>query len=225
MIIFAVDSSSAAGSAAVLKDGELLYEAYANEGLTHSETLLVRCDEAFQYSGVLPSQVDVYAVTAGPGSFTGLRIGMGLVKGLAFPGNKPCAAVSTFDALAEAVKDCGRDVLAVVDARQKRVYCTAYKYENGVLTEAMAEEIVPLPELAEKLSAAGIREPLVVGDAAKAAADAVPGSVLSEEKYWYVHAAYVAKKAESMAEKGETVSVGDLRPAYHQLSQAERNRK
>ncbi|MBR5045204.1 MAG: tRNA (adenosine(37)-N6)-threonylcarbamoyltransferase complex dimerization subunit type 1 TsaB, partial [Oscillospiraceae bacterium] len=72
MIILGVDSSSAAGSAAVSRDGELLYEAFANEGLTHSQTLLVRCDEALRAGGVRPSDVDVFAVTSGPGSFTGL---------------------------------------------------------------------------------------------------------------------------------------------------------
>ena len=94
MIVFGVDSSAAAGSAAAVRDGEVLYEAFANEGLTHSETLLVRCDEVFRGTGIEPAQVDCFAVTAGPGSFTGLRIGLGLVKGMAFVRNTPSCMCS-----------------------------------------------------------------------------------------------------------------------------------
>ncbi|MEG2259910.1 MAG: tRNA (adenosine(37)-N6)-threonylcarbamoyltransferase complex dimerization subunit type 1 TsaB, partial [Oscillospiraceae bacterium] len=108
MIIFAVDSSSCAGSAAVYKDGTILAESFANVGLTHSETLMVLCDEVFRRSGIGPCDVDYFAVTSGPGSFTGLRIGMGTVKGMAFATRKPCVAVPTPEALACGLAPCDR---------------------------------------------------------------------------------------------------------------------
>lgn len=224
MIILAVDSSSAAGSAAIYRDGQVLYEAYANEGLTHSQTLLVRCDEAFRNSGMSPGNVDVYAVTAGPGSFTGLRIGMGLVKGMAFASDAKCAAVPTFLALAQPLAGSGRDILTVLDARQKRVYCSAFRSDNGVLKKVMEDCVLPLTELNMVVKECGLENVLVAGDASAQAAEAVDGAEDAGEEYRYVHAGQVCIAAAQMAERGELCSADELRPFYLQLSQAERNR-
>ncbi len=224
MIILGVDSSAAAGSAAVMRDGELLYEAYANEGLTHSQTLLVRCDEAVRKSGIKPADIDVYAVTSGPGSFTGLRIGMGLVKGMAFPTGARCAGVSTFLALAEPLRDSGRDILTVLDARQKRVYCCAYRSRDGVLTKIMDECVIGLDALDAAVKAAGIERPVVTGDVSQEAAGYVEGAEFGGEELRFVHAGYVCRAAEEAARAGELCGADELRPFYLQLSQAERNR-
>ena len=224
MIILAVDSSSAAGSAAVYSDGRILYEAYANEGLTHSQTLLVRCDEAFRNSGTAPSDIDIYAVTAGPGSFTGLRIGMGLVKGMAFASDARCAAVPTFLALAQPLAGTGRDILTVLDARQKRVYCSAFRSEEGGLIKIMEDCILPLSELDEAVKACGLRNVLIAGDASPQAAASVEGAEDAGEDYRYVHAGQVCVAAAGMAERGELCTADELRPFYLQPSQAERNR-
>ena len=224
MIILGVDSSSAAGSAAVSRDGELLYEAFANEGLTHSQTLLVRCDEALRAGGVRPSDVDVFAVTSGPGSFTGLRIGMGLVKGMAFATGAKCAGVSTFLALAEPLRYSGRDILTVLDARQKRAYCSAYRSLDGELYKVMDECVLNFSELNEAAGRAGLTAPLVVGDISMEAVSYVDGAEYAGDDLRYVHAGYVCKAALSMAEKGLLCSADELRPFYLQLSQAERNR-
>ena len=224
MIILAVDSSSAAGSAAVYRDGQILYEAYANEGLTHSQTLLVRCDEAFRNSGIVPADVDVYAVTAGPGSFTGLRIGMGLVKGMAFASDAQCAGVPTFLALAQPLAHTGRDILTVLDARQKRVYCSAFRPNDGILEKIMDDCVIPLSEIDEAVRACGISRPLVAGDASAQAAEAVDGAEDAGEDFRYVHAGQVCIAAAEMARRGELCTADELRPFYLQLSQAERNR-
>lgn len=224
MIILGIDSSAAAGSAAVFRDGKLIYEAYANEGLTHSQTLLVRCDEAMRNSGTVPSDVDVFAVTSGPGSFTGLRIGMGLVKGMAFATGAKCAGVSTFLALAEPLKDSGRDILTVLDARQKRVYCCAYKSEGGALRKLMDECVVSLDDLDRTVKEAGLLQPVVVGDVSMQAAACVEGAEDGGEELRFVHAGYVCAAAEEIAERGALCSADELRPFYLQLSQAERNR-
>lgn len=225
MIVFGVDSSAAAGSAAAVRNGEILYEAYANEGLTHSETLLVRCDEVFRNAGIEPEQVDCFAVTAGPGSFTGLRIGLGLVKGMAFVRNTPCVPVSTFDALAWPLADRGRDLVCVLDARQKRVYCCAYHIEQGRPVRAVEPGILPLSELAQHLEEAGIRDPLIAGDAAPAAAAVLTDAEEAGEAFRFVHAGEVARIAEVMYRQGDCVLPNDLKPVYLQLSQAERERK
>ena len=225
MIIFSVDSSSVAGSAALLCDGETVYECFAKEGLTHSETLLARCDEVFRKTGYKPSDVDCYAVTAGPGSFTGLRIGLNLVKGMAFAGNTPCVPVSTFDALAYPTTVYGRDILCTLDARQKRVYCAAYHVVEGRPVQTLTGQIIPLKDLSDVLSEAGICEPVVVGDAAKEAHEAVPGSIICEDRMIDVHAAEVGKVAYGLFINGSYTTPDGLAPVYLQLSQAERERK
>ena len=224
MIIFSVDASSAAGSAALLEDGKIIYEAYANEGLTHSETLLVRCDEVFRRTGKAPADVDLWAVTSGPGSFTGLRIGMGLVKGFAFPEGKPCCAVPTFDALAEAAARTGRDLLTVLDARQKRAYYAAYRIENGVPVRLCPDGLLPLSGLQERCEELGLRSPLVAGDIAEAACGALADGEACPEELRFVHAGQAGIAAFRLAAEGKTCSATELAPFYLQPSQAERNR-
>ena len=105
MICMGIDSAGRKAGLALMQDDELLYEVSLNGGLTHSETLLELADTAFRATGLSPAQVDLYGVCAGPGSFTGLRIGLALVKGLAFAHHTPCAGVSTLaQTLAQAVE-------------------------------------------------------------------------------------------------------------------------
>lgn len=224
MIILGVDSSSAAGSAAVSRNGELLFESYANEGLTHSQTLLVRCDEALRSAGIRPDQIDVYAVTSGPGSFTGLRIGMGLVKGMAFASGAMCAGVPTFLALAEPLRGSGRDIVTVLDARQKRAYCSAYRSLGGELTKMMDECVVPLSEIDDAVKRSGIVSPVVVGDISAEVSLLIEGAEDGGEEFRFVHAGNVCAAAEAMALGGQLCTADELRPFYLQLSQAERNR-
>lgn len=225
MKIFSVDSAAAAGSAALLEDERLLAESFRNEGLTHSQTLMLRCDEVFRQTGVRPAEVDLFAVTAGPGSFTGLRIGIGTVKGMAFALCKPCCAVSSFAALAEAAREQSGEILAVLDARQKRVYCEGFRVENGQLCPALPKQILPIAELLAALSAAGLQYPLVVGDAAEAVCGALGGRAETDARFFQIHAAAVGAVAARMAAAGETCSADALRPSYLQLSQAERARQ
>ena len=224
MKVFCIDSASAAGSAALWCDGEVLFESYKNEGLTHSQTLMLRCDEVFAATGTAPADVDVFAVTAGPGSFTGLRIGIGTVKGMAFAAGKPCCAVTSFEALAEAAKAEAETILTVLDARQKRVYCAAFRMENGVPVQVMQDSLLPIAQLEAALGEAGIVCPYVVGDAAEAVCAALGEAVvLSPEAYRDIHAGAAAGAAARKAQAGGLCSASELRPGYLQLSQAERN--
>ena len=224
MIIFGLDSSGAAGSAAIVRDGQLLCESFAEEGLTHSETLLVRCDEVFQKSGINPSQVDAYAVTTGPGSFTGLRIGLGLIKGMAFANETPCVPVTTFEGLLYGLKEVHPWVLTVLDARQHRVYCALYAHTESGYEQKTAIAIYPIADLNHLLPTRGAESVYVVGDVAETVCEQLQGSscCLPEERA--VHAKAVAMAGLDAWNKGRSCAVDACNPAYYQLSQAERER-
>ena len=125
MNILAIDTAGKTAAVAVMRDDTLLYEMASNTGLTHSETLLPMVDTALKACGLTLAQLDLYAVTNGPGSFTGLRIGLAAVKGLAFPRETLCAPVSTLEALAAAHTGEGT-VLCALDARRAQVYSAAF---------------------------------------------------------------------------------------------------
>ena len=125
MNILAVDTAGKTAGVALLQDDRLLYEVYLDGGMTHSETLMPMIDTCLKLCGLTCAQIDLYAVNAGPGSFTGLRIGLAAVKGLAFPRETLCAPVSTLEALAAAHTGEGT-VLCALDARRAQVYSAAF---------------------------------------------------------------------------------------------------
>ena len=129
MNILAVDTAGKTAGVALLQDGRLLYEVYLDGGLTHSETLLPLIDTCLKLCGLTCAGIDLFGVNAGPGSFTGLRIGLAAVKGLAFPRHTPCAPVSTLEALAAGHVGQGT-VLCALDARRGQVYCAAFDLET-----------------------------------------------------------------------------------------------
>ena len=125
MKILAVDTAGKTAGVAVMEDDRLLYEVYLDAGLTHSETLLPMVDAALKACRLSCADIDLYGVNAGPGSFTGLRIGLAAVKGLALPRQTPCAPVSTLEALAAAHIGEGT-VVCALDARRGQVYSAAF---------------------------------------------------------------------------------------------------
>lgn len=224
MTVFAVDASSVSASAAILRDGEITAECFANVGLTHSETLLPICDETFKRAGISPADVGYFAVTSGPGSFTGLRIGMGTVKGLAFAAKKPCVAVPTFEALAYGMLGSDRTVVTVSDARRSRVYCATFSCEKEVnrLTE---DAILTLDELGESLLGKSV---LFVGDAAEICYNNLRDRldcVRLGASQRLLRAASVADAALLHIQNGDTTDANGLVPCYVQLPSAEINLK
>ena len=125
MNILAVDTAGKTAGVALLQDDRLLYEVYLDAGMTHSETLMPMIDTCLKMCGMTCADIDLYGVNAGPGSFTGLRIGLAAVKGLAFPRETLCAPVSTLEALAAAHTGKGT-VLCALDARRAQVYSAAF---------------------------------------------------------------------------------------------------
>ena len=162
MNILAIDTAGKTAAVAVMRDDTLLYEMASNTGLTHSETLLPMVDTALKACGLTPAQLDLYAVTNGPGSFTGLRIGLAAVKGLAFAANTPCAGVSTMAALAYGV--CGEvTVIGAQDARRGQVYWAGFDLATHArLTPDAAEPVTALEAFVKEC-----KKPLIfVGDGA-----------------------------------------------------------
>ena len=140
MKILALESSAAACSAALC---------------THSVTLLPMADDLLRRCGVTLEQVDVIAVAAGPGSFTGLRIGVAAAKGLAWPGNKPCAACSTLESMAWGLAHTGMEICPVMDARRKQVYNARFLGTGEGLERLAPDRAIALEELAAELKKSG----------------------------------------------------------------------
>lgn len=222
MTIFGVDSAGAGAGVAVLRDGVTVYDCFLSAGRTHSETLLRLCENAFTALGITPRDVDVFAAAAGPGSFTGLRIGLSAVKGLAFPNDTPCAAVSTLEAIAASVPAEGT-LLCALDARRGEVYWAAFHAKNGRLQRLTPDACAP----AAQLRAFALRADAPVwllGDGAPLVSKALTGlahAALYPPGYCLGHAAGVCRAA---AQSGETVCAAQLCPDYHRLSQAQRER-
>ena len=153
MKILAIDSSALAGSVAVLDGERLLAETFVNTSNTHSETLLPMVAEVLQRAELTADDIDMFAVTTGPGSFTGVRIGVSMVKGLAFGKNKPCVGVSALDALAAGLKELKDIIVPVMDARRCGLYNAVYLSDGGRV-ERLAPDKLDLPEeLAKEVTA------------------------------------------------------------------------
>ncbi|RPJ14887.1 MAG: tRNA (adenosine(37)-N6)-threonylcarbamoyltransferase complex dimerization subunit type 1 TsaB [Desulfobacteraceae bacterium] len=162
MKILAVDTSSRSCSVAVVENNNLLAEIIKEDGETHSRHLMDMIKKVFELSGLVPFDIDGYAVTKGPGSFTGLRIGISSVKGLAAATGKSLAGISTLDALAAQVLPTPYLICSVIDARKSEVYSSRYRFIDGLIKKEMKEDVF-LPDQA----ADGIGEPsLFIGDGA-----------------------------------------------------------
>ena len=219
MNILAVDTAGKTVGVALLQDDRLLYECYLDAGMTHSETLMPLIDNCLKLCGMGCKDIDLYGVNAGPGSFTGLRIGLAAVKGLAFPRETLCAPVSTLEALAAAHTGCGT-VLCALDARRAQVYSAAFDLETH--ERLMADDARAVADLAEFVE--NCKKPLFfVGDGAALCYnkyDNVPGVLCVPPALRNGRAAAVAYVAEQMAQRGEAVLPEALLPDYHRLSQA-----
>ncbi len=223
MYIFALDSSGAACSAAILEDERPVASAYLDVGLTHSQTLLPLCERVFASAGLTPRDVDLFAATSGPGSFTGLRIGMATIKGFAFENNTPCAAVPTSLAMASACRDFAGCAVCVSDARAGRVYAAVWRCgaTQALLKDDTAVPLAELPALLENIT-----EPIIfVGDAALMCYNDLKDKRpcrLACAANRLPRAEYAAQAAMDMFRRGEYCECGLLTPRYLQLPQAER---
>ena len=155
MKILSVDSSAVIASVALAEDEKLLAEYSINNGNTHSETLLPMVESLLESFGATVDDVDLFACSAGPGSFTGVRIGAATVKGLAFGKNKPCVCVSTLEAIAESVAVHSGLICPVMNARRSQVYTALFRSDGKELVRLMPDSALSIEELDKILSAYG----------------------------------------------------------------------
>ena len=227
MLILAFETSAKAGSVAIWQDGRLLGESYQNTGLTHSQTLLSMAEDLLKSCGFQPQDVTAVAVAAGPGSFTGVRIGVAAAKGFAWGLEIPCCGVSTLEAMAENLGIYDGFVLPVMDARRSQVYNAIFKAEKGVLSRCSEDRGISLSDLCEELKK--LDGPVyLVGDGSmltdSTLKEQIPNLILPPEHRMHQRAAGVALVAEKMLQKGEVCDAAALTPNYLRLSQAERER-
>ena len=218
MKTLAIDTSSLACSCAAVEDGQLRAECYLRTGLTHSRTLAGLIRETMAHAGWRADAIDRLAVCAGPGSYTGLRIGVSTVKGMAAAYETPCVGVSTLLSLAENVALYDGTVCAALDARAGQVYAALFEIRGGEISRLTEDDAMKLTELGTILPDGS----LVVGDGALLVCKAFPEKNLraAPEALRYQR----ASSAAFLAEKAEPVPASRLVPDYHRLSQAERER-
>lgn len=226
MKILALDSAGKTAGVAILDNGKLLYESYLATGNTHSETLMVLVQNAFSVLKLNCADIDLFAVNIGPGSFTGLRIGIALIKGLALPTNALCAGVSTLESLAAACTHNGT-IISALNARRGEVYHCAYKQENGEITPLYAENACNaalLEDFVKSISG----DIWLMGDGAeivKHAFNTCENLKLYSQNYILGRAHAVALCAQKMHQKGLCTTVHALDAEYLRLSQAQRERE
>lgn len=228
MYILAVDTSAAAASAALIRDGRLISEAFVNIGLTHSQTLMTLVDSCLKNAGVELSETDILACSNGPGSFTGIRIGVSALKGLAFADNKPVYGISTLEAMAVSAAVEGYVICPVMDARCRQVYTAQFEASGGKIKRLAPDEPLKLDELYERLKKYGGRV-MFLGDGTDVAVNYFGSTDIEfsvfPEIYKYQHASAVAFAAYMRYNNGEQpVNAAELLPGYLRLSQAERER-
>ena len=227
MLTLAFETSAKAASVALMEAGKLLGEAYQNTGLTHSQTLMVMAQDLLKACAREPGQVKAVAVAAGPGSFTGIRIGVAAAKGFAWGGELPCYGVSTLEAMARNLGVYDGYVLPVMDARRNQVYSALFRAEKGTLTRVTQDRAIALSDLCQEIKS--LEKPIfLVGDGAllcyNTLLEEVPSLVMPPEHHTHQRAAGVALAAKEMMDAGLPGNAGELTPNYLRLSQAERER-
>lgn len=224
MKILAVDSSAKACSVCLVDDNKIIGEFFINTALTHSQTLVPMIEAVLKNTSTDLSQVEAFAVSAGPGSFTGVRIGVAAVKGIAMPLNKPCYSVSTLEAMAYNLlfEDCV--VCSVMDARCKQVYNALFEVSGRKLSRLCHDRALAIDELAEDLKS--FNKPIVlVGDGAEICYNSYKelnlNISLAPENVRYQRASGVAFASQGK----ESMTAAELMPTYLRLPQAERELK
>jgi len=223
MLILAIDTSSATATTALMENGRLLAEFIQNTGKTHSQRLMLMIDEMLKSCGKKPQDIDLYACAAGPGSFTGLRIGASAVKAMAQVFDKPIAAIPALDALAYNLYRFDGYICPMLDAQRGAVYSALYRWEKDKLEKLEDYRVIDAKTLVDKLNE--LDQPVVIlGDGIEIAAkhlDAAGRISLAPAGHLQPRAASSAAIARQMQEQGLVESCYSFRPVYIRKSQAE----
>ena len=232
MKILGVESASVTASAALVQDDRILAEYTTNFKKTHSETLLPMISECFRMVDETPDNVDAIAVSYGPGSFTGLRIGVATAKGLAYAANKPIIPVPTLDALAYGMYGSPFLLCPIMDARRGEVYTGLYGFEKTAFQVYESATACPITEQVEKAKALSVKlgKPVCfLGDGVPVFREQIK-EMFPEAKFAPAHlcfqkASAVAALGKKLFDEGKTVSAFEFEPLYLRESQAERERR
>lgn len=227
MKILAIESSAVTASVAILAEDVLTAEYTINYKKTHSQTLLPMIEEICKMTETVPETLDLIAVSAGPGSFTGLRIGAATGKGLALALNKKMVAVPTLEAMAYNVYGVQKHICPVMDARRQHLYTGVYHFnKDGELSEDLPQSLLSYEELTDYLNT--LNSPVIfVGDGAVCARETFSERLacsyeIAPAPLCTQRAGSVALLAEKMYARGEWIEAAQLKPDYLRPSQAER---
>ena len=229
MLILALESSAKAASVALCRDGALIAQSQQCSGLTHSCTLLPMAEQMLKNTDTKLADVDAIAVARGPGSFTGVRIGVSTAKGLAWGAQKPAIGVSTLEAMAYHGLAAGEGALvcAAMDARRSQIYNALFEIRGGKPVRLCEDRAISLAELGEELGKMQ-KSAFLVGDGAQLCYNTfgteISGCMLAPEHRRMQRASGVALAARRLLSEGADCSGAALAPNYLRLSQAERER-
>jgi len=227
LLILAFETSAKAASVALLEGDKLLSESYQNTGMTHSQTLMVMAEDMLKQCGKTAKDVDAVAVAEGPGSFTGVRIGVAAAKGFAWGREIPCYGVSTLEAMAQSLGIYDGYICPVMDARRSQVYNALFEADRGEITRIREDRAISLDDLAEDVKK--LEKPVfLVGDGSilcyNTLLERVPSLVLPPEHRMHQRAVGVGIIAARQIRAGISGNAAALTPNYLRLSQAERER-
>ena len=226
MNILAVDTSALTATVSIMKDGVSVYEHNVTNALTHSETLMPMIDSALKSVSLTPDKIDLYAVSCGPGSFTGIRIGVAAIKALAYAVNKPVFGMNTLEALAyNLILIENTPICAIMDARRGQVYTGTYIFENGEIKCISAPDAKSIQELCCEIK----EKTYFVGDGVRVYKELI-ASILGENALFAPPALALQKASSvayraSLAKEDEYSSPEAIEVIYLRKSQAERERE
>jgi len=222
MRILAVDTSAVCASVGITENGKILSESSINTGLTHSRTLMPMIDSTLRNGEIDLDSIDYLACSVGPGSFTGIRIGVAAIKGLADGLKKKCIPVSTLEALAYNLQGRCCTAVSVMDARCNQVYCGIFLVDGEEITRLTEDMALKIEELEKILP--DYENIVFVGDGARLCHEKL-GYEIAPAGQLYQRGSSVAFAAEKSFSEEKTVTAAELMPAYLRLPQAERELK
>jgi tRNA threonylcarbamoyladenosine biosynthesis protein TsaB len=228
MLLFGIDTCCMAATAALVDDKKLVAETTVNRGKTHSEKMMPQVEEMFKIAELDPGDVDAYAAAVGPGSFTGVRIGVATAKAMAQAVQKPCVAVSTLEALAYSSRLFDGVVSPILDARRDQVYNALFDCGKDGTKRMCDDRALALADLLDELEGIG-KDILFVGDGIFVFEDEIKArlgdrAIFAPKTISMNLGGAVAELGLEKFKKGEVVTYAELVPSYVRLSQAERDR-
>lgn len=228
MKILSFESTAKTASVALSVDGRTISSFTVDAGLTHSEVLLPMAEDVLRHAKCTFDEVDAYAVACGPGSFTGIRIGVATVKGLAFGRNCPVVAISSLESLAQNMMGIAGLILPVIDCRRNECYCALFRSDGKEIYRLTEDDQMKIADLAPILSQYEGDKIYLVGDAVDKAHQILTECGVSIHKAPIALRCFSAVNLGALAmkkiENGEAVSDASLAPIYLKPAQAERER-